>query len=555
MLYLVRLPGLNEAGPDMEMSRQTSLVVLLLPLVLAAETVDTAWVRRYDGPRHGQDWATCLAVDSWGNIYVAGPSAADTGYVNLDYVVIKYLPNGDIGWQRRYDFGGDDIPSSLGVDANGNVYVTGSGGGRTGTIKYDSIGRLVWLRTLGTAGYSNDLVLDGRGNALLCGQLQDSTVHFVTMKYRPNGETAWVRTYSGGEGDDRATAVIADGDGRVGTTGYGAGSGTHYDCTTVGYDSTGHRLWVARFDGPNHGDDRAYAMAVDRHGNVVVAGPGDNGYTTPFDYLTIKYSPKGETMWTRRYNGPANGWDEAVAVAVDGEGNVFVTGYTADSVTKDDYVTIKYDPLGNQVWLARYNSPYNNYDAAYDLAVDADGNAYVTGRSARGPTVPYDCLTVAYDPAGETLWAHRYDGPARGNDVARCVAVDAQGNVYVAGMSEGSGTGYDIVTIKCVQGGGVQESPLPEAARTVLLATPNQFRTSTTIRLPPVAGPRARLRVRDVTGRLVRTLEAGSYAPSAAGTVVWDGSDDAGCRLPPGIYTITASAGKARLAVKVTLLD
>ncbi|MEO0086300.1 MAG: SBBP repeat-containing protein, partial [candidate division WOR-3 bacterium] len=80
------------------MKSHAFVLAVLLPLGLAAGTVDTAWVRRYDGPRHGQDWTTCLAVDSLGNVYVAGPSAADTGYVNLDYVVIKYRPDGAVAW-------------------------------------------------------------------------------------------------------------------------------------------------------------------------------------------------------------------------------------------------------------------------------------------------------------------------------------------------------------------------------------------------------------------------------------------------------------------------
>lgn len=299
------------------MSRSISLVAPLLPLVLVAEAVDTAWVRGYNGVKHGHDWATCLAADSRGNVYVAGASAADTGYVNLDYVVIKYRPNGDVGWHRRYDFAGDDIPYNLGVDADGNVYVTGSGGGRTATIKYDSIGRLVrfvWLRTLGNQGQGNGLVLDGNRNVLLCGAALGKSFKCETAKYRPQGETAWVRF-----SEEGGNALAVDEHGGPAIVGSCLDSVPMAPCLTLKYDSSGVLLWVARHVGSSEAEYLDY-VGVDGSGNVCAVG-SSSGVGTGRDYLTIKYSPQGETVWTRRCNGPANDRDDARAVVVDTDGN------------------------------------------------------------------------------------------------------------------------------------------------------------------------------------------------------------------------------------------
>jgi hypothetical protein len=173
------------------------LSIILTPVMLRAG-VDTAWVRRYDGPAHGEDMAEALAVDSMGNAYVAGASAADTAYVNLDFVTIKYYPSGDTAWVRRADFGGKDIPSGLGVDAQGNVYVTGTNNdSRMVTVKYGPTGNRLWSEFFGSQGGASDLVLDSHGSIVVCGNSYRASSDAATVKYRPNGDTAAGRTYCG----------------------------------------------------------------------------------------------------------------------------------------------------------------------------------------------------------------------------------------------------------------------------------------------------------------------------------------------------------------------
>ena len=110
-------------------------------------------------------------------------------------------------------------------------------------------------------------------------------------------------------------------------TGMSYGSGTAYDYATIKYNSSGDTMWVRRYNGPGNSDDEATAIAVDGSGNVYVTGYSD-GSGTCYDYATIKYNSSGDTMWVRRYNGPGNSNDEANAIAVDGSGNVYVTGYS-----------------------------------------------------------------------------------------------------------------------------------------------------------------------------------------------------------------------------------
>lgn len=184
--------------------------------------------------------------------------------------------------------------------------------------------------------------------------------------------------------------------------------------------------WVSRYNG--NGLDLARDIAVDDSGNVYVTGFSD------FDYATIKYSPDGETLWVRRYNGIGDSSDEATALAVDGNGNVYVTGYSQGSGTSYDYLTIKYAPNGDTLWTRRYNGPGNLDDYAQDLALDASGNIFVIGYSAGNGTSD-DFATIKYAPDGDTLWVRRYNGPGNNSDEANALAVDDSGNVYVTGYS------------------------------------------------------------------------------------------------------------------------
>ena len=208
--------------------------------------------------------------------------------------------------------------------------------------------------------------------------------------------------------------------------------------------------WIAFYNG-GYGFDVASGMAVDGSGNIYVTGssvgPGPcNFYCN--DYATIKYNLSGNQLWVARYNGPANDDDHPSAIAIDASGNIYVTGASIGTVWPDyDYATIKYDASGNQLWVARYSGPGNDMDFANAIAVDSSGNVYVTG-SSRGSGTGFDYATVKYDSSGQQQWVTRYNGPGNGDDEAYGIAVDASGNVYVTGYSVGSGTSNDYTTIK-----------------------------------------------------------------------------------------------------------
>jgi len=443
----------------------STALVTVVPHVARAQAIE-AWVQRYNGPANAGDWAWALAVDASGSVYVTGGSYGSS-IASPDCVTLAYSSTGLPLWTNRYNGPGNssDQAFALALDANGNVVVTGFSFGSAGpdcvTIKYSSAGVPLWTnRYNGPANGSDQavaLAMDSSGNVVVTGYAYNgSNDDYLTIQYSSAGVLLWVRSYNGpANGDDSAHAVAVDATGKVFVTGTSDGVGTGSDYATVAYSIAGVPLWTNRYDGGyigpyGPGGDRANALALEASGDVFVTGASDG-----HGYATIRYSGAGVPVWTNCYNG-----QEATAVAVDPTGNVVVTGSAFHgSGTGNDFATLKYSGAGVPLWTNLYNGPGNGTDWATALAVNASGSVFVTGWSAGIGDNP-DYATVAYSGAGVSLWTNRYDGPGRNWDVPRAVALDASGNVYVAGGSKDVDFDDDLATIKYVTPPIITRQPL-----------------------------------------------------------------------------------------------
>ncbi|MBL9138673.1 MAG: SBBP repeat-containing protein [Verrucomicrobiales bacterium] len=522
------------------------------------------WTNRYHGPGTGKHIAAALDLDGEGNVFVTGSSLGRSGY--YDFATIKYSGAGVSLWTNRYVGPGDSRAASIAVDSNGNAFVTGSSWGGSSydgvTIAYSGAGVPLWTNRFDRLCETDDdaraMVVDNRGNVFVTGSSSgagvshyttlaysregvplwanrhippgntldaataaavDASGHvivtgrssrghvrdpyassdYATIKYSNAGVPLWIHRYNGpGNGFDEATAVAVDGRGNVFVTGRSASAGGASGYATIMYSEAGTPVWTNRYSARD--GTQPSAMAVDRSGNVIVTGEAWSGSTSiSSDYVTVKYSGEGVPAWTNRYNGRANASDAASAVAVDTQGNVFVTGYSSngDPLTRSsDYTTIKYSSGGVPVWTNGYGGQGNNLASARALVVGGNGNVVVTGSSDGGfATVAYsnsgiplwtnlyrgqpgrfayataiavdgngniavtgnstgtdiwpdvDFATIKYSSGGVPLWTNLYDGPAHGTDIAAVVAIDASGDVVVAGKSW-NGTSHDCVTIK-----------------------------------------------------------------------------------------------------------
>ena len=457
-----RVPAIKTSLPR-SLALLACLILLNSALLAPAQTPVQAWVQRYGAQTSlsGGSRAVAMGLDTNGNVFVTGSSVNGT---NLGYATLKYSNAGALLWSARLDLPGNlsEVPAALAVDSSGNVFVTGSSsvpgnpavapsGYRYLTVAYSGSGMPLWTNSYSDGtGHARAVAIgvDQSGNVFVTGSSIESTnthANMTTIAYSGSGVPLWTNRYKGAGvgGASSGTALALDTGGNVFVVGSSWGADGYQRYAAVAYYNSGLPLWTNQYIGPANVSDGANAVAVAASGNVLVTGQSYNtgGF---YDYLTVAYSGIGTPLWTNRY-GTANASDPT-AIAVDNGGNVFVTGYSWSGVGFPHYATAAYSPTGVPLWTNRYNGPVQRTDEATAVATDGRGNLFVTGYST-GISSNYDYVTIGYSSAGVPLWTNRYNGPANGNDQATAIAVDSNGNIFVTGGSW-NGTNYDFVTIK-----------------------------------------------------------------------------------------------------------
>jgi hypothetical protein len=365
-----------------------------------ASTGARVWVKRYNGPAGGNDGATAMTVSPDGSrVFVTGPSWGESS--GDDYATVAYAAStGAQLWAHRYDGGGLDDPTAIGVTPDGSeVFVTGSSQSAAGDWDYL------------TVGYT-----------------------------AATGSQFWTRRFDGGYNDNASSLGVSPDGTTVFVTGtqYGGPSNDTMDYTTIAYDTaTGAQVWKGRYNGG--WDDYASTLAVGPVGSkVYVAGGSYDG--TRFNNATVSYDGSTGAQGWVTHNGSTDYHSNSipmVRVSPDGS-EIVVAGSVFDNVNAHDYVTYAYGAsTGSLLWTHRYSSPGYSGDLPADLRFSPSGpRVYVTGMSASGPN------TFAYKAStGATLWSRR----ARGKPVALTIAPGGS-KVFVAGTySSGTLDGTDYI--------------------------------------------------------------------------------------------------------------
>lgn len=421
--------------------------------------LDTTWLRRFNGSANDEEMFSDMFVDGAGNVCVTG--VAVTNPPAGDILVQKYDSTGELLWSATYDGRAhqDDSAAALVVDSLGQVYVCGWTIDTLWdldmvTLKYSASGELLWSRTWRRAMNQDDaalaLVLDRLGRVIVTGYSGDSigNIDYCTICYDgATGDTVWVRYYNRTpENDEDITyAVCVDDSNNVYVTGTSYDDATDYDIVTIRYTPAGIRSWLRRKNNyPWTGDDYGVKVKFDPVTGTIVIGGIVYDDNQDYNYFTMKYSRRGDSLWARSYNRyPANNEDLLYGLTLDQSGNVFVTGTSLDDNTDYDIATVCYNSAGIPQWTQRYDA-VGFEEEGMDIVVDSFGQVLVIG-SADTRTTVRDIVVLKYRNNGNMIYSYLWDNPSSHNEDLGYRIVPFGGQIYLGGVSFSESTSYDLI--------------------------------------------------------------------------------------------------------------
>ncbi|HWP31845.1 MAG TPA: SBBP repeat-containing protein [Fimbriimonadales bacterium] len=412
--------------------------------------VHQEWVAYYTGAANKFSAAVATQIDSSGNIYVTGASIGLDG--DEDIVLLKYSPTGTILWERRYDGEGNgfDAPTFMKIGKDGNIYVAGTSEGTPATyndmiiLKYTPTGDLVWGFTYDGTAHWNDIARslgiseDGRvyvvGSAWNTDGVQISE-DFIEIILTKDGTLDSVRLYGNtllrefGVGIEVVQKYSTIERVVVGAQMDSNGINAYKIITAKGN-------WVNKYSSSYSTSEIPIGLAVDSQQNIYVVASSHRKSLKKWDVLSLKYNPPAGLLWERRYSRGDNVDTRARAMALDSSGNLYVlASLHAELATSNlsDYLLLKYDTNGVLKWAKTYDN--GKEDDPFAIALDKDGNVYVTGRSQTQERV-WQCATLKFSPSGNRIWVARYGSPVNNaEDNPRSISVSPSGMVIVTGYS------------------------------------------------------------------------------------------------------------------------
>ncbi len=448
-------------------------------LLLLALSITTSWNSNAQAPdwswaqstgSYGLEYGYRVTTDAGGNCFVAGAFSSPeiqlgpytlSGNETSEVFLVKYDQTGNALWAKSGTGSSDEYAYGVTTDAEGNCYITGifisatiafddftltnTGGSDVFIVKYDNVGTVLWAKSYGGIldDYVYSIAVNSNDEVHIAGTFFSNEMSFVSQSLINSSEGFW-------------EAFVAK------------------------LDENGDALWAQSTAGEF--DDYLFGIDVDATGSCYVTGHfwshsleiGDItlNNTNPEEFadaFVVKIDSDGNVAWAHAVGGSNN--DLGRGIAVDETGNSYVAGYysspsiiiettTLTNVGVSDIFILKYDTDGNLIW-ARSDGELD-YDKTNDIALDLQGNCYVTGFFT-GFSITFGTTTLPnFNPGSDALYVVKYtsDGDvswatsANGQHIADglSIATDMANNCYVGGSFNSGTMSFDGITI--TNGGG-----------------------------------------------------------------------------------------------------
>ena len=412
-----------------------------------------SWQATVAGDGSWADAATCVQLLPGGVTLVGGMLGNAAG--NSDFSLTRYV-DGALKWTRRWDGPSHDLDGAMrmALSPDGKAaYLTGvsrrSGQNDWALVKLStSSGKVQWARTLGGSAHGNDLTtgvgVDAAGNVVVSGDLV-GTAHgadAALVSWSPAGKLRWKYLYDGAaHGSDLFYDVVVQADGSAYATGISTAGGMKLAALTVRVSATGTRKWVSNWTGPAGLGGSLMSLTARPGGGVYAAG-AVVGTATSTDGAVLQYSPAGKRkVLALDTDGGGATMQVFYDVAVTSTGYVVAGGGTDTGGTADSHLVV-YRPNGT-VWGVPFTVPGAWSDHFSSVATDAFGGLYAVGTQhfaagdARIATMRFSTL-----PGGGGFYNY-WAGPVASNSNEPGAAAVLGTSICVVGQSSQVATGAD----------------------------------------------------------------------------------------------------------------
>lgn len=350
--------------------------------------------------------------------------------------------------ERTWGGANDDNADEIALASDGSVYVAGTtitadGDRDAFLIKYGVDRTLLWELTYGTpasaeTGFDDEftagLAVASDDSVYLTGQFGTGVLFLA--KFSPGGELMWDTTW--GENGTIGTGAAIDADGNIYVSGlsFVINNGANdTEALLIKFDPNGTVVWAKAWGGTRFDAARAVAVAA---GGVYIAGETNSFFAN--DTFLVKFDLDGNVLWERDWGidgvqAPFTGLTAAFGLATDAAGNAYITGNAFDTGHTKNIILVKFSSSGDLVW-ERVGGP--GFGAGIDVAVSPDAaSVFVSGNILSDDPDLFGghAFVAEFTSDGKARKANTWGGSLEDSASAESVVVDASGLVVTAGVA------------------------------------------------------------------------------------------------------------------------
>ena len=583
-------PGMLGTLPGGLLTAIRGTVLLFLAFAGAGYSVDTAWVRLYDGPNRAfLNRATELAVDGRGHIFVSGGAEAEwpgnsdmlIGVYRTDGTFLHARSMGGIGNERI-----NDIAYGLAIDEAGDAYAVGFSNNEPPTrgddislikvrLEADTLARVCASKTFWPGDdRAFDIVLGRYGDLYTCGADHRDTLmpelsSLTVIRSDPrDAGTIWSRSlvlakdvsgrssldpYPGlfdewRSWDNCALSMAVTPEGDIVVAGVGTNIEAMRDAWVMKFDTAGNQLWSTTWSRGETFDDVLFDVAVADDRSIYACGLTESVEYGTDDLLVLRLADTGGVLGSFIYNAPGSGDGWATQLVLDDQSpqNVYVTGSTETALRGFQMLTQKLDhDLVPQWGFIGAQFGWAGDDFGYDIAY-LNHRVYVAGTVS--DNIRLVCYPDSNQNGNDTLWTYTYDLPDHLLDYGSCLCVVDTNEIYMGGECDriDSTTNWTSMFLARLRTspGGVDDAAAPVGARGPVI--PNPVTCHKVLALAGLPADVGRVEVFDAAGR--RSLSAPVRRGERCSAVLDVRS------LRPGLYLLRLSGAAGRTAATTKLV-